>query len=69
MIWKPEPLPVAGERKWRRYLCLRPRRVGGYKIWLEYVERECIANYYYKWIPQDNFRLTEKQKVRIGERW
>lgn len=77
MIWRSKNdvryLPKVQE-KWERFLCLRPRKVDGCHVWLEYVERRCRLHRDYNdntwwWKKEDVFRLTEAQKKRLGEEW
>ena len=79
MIWKVKHVEAKYKdngRYWRPFFCLKPREIEGYKVWLEYIEREELytdltvggSHFWYRketW----RFRLTEKQKIRIGKKW
>ena len=76
MIWRASQVKYKDDtRYWRRWFCLLPRKVEGYKVWLETVEREqkysseWMGPFPYHWYGEAVYRLTEKQKIRIGKKW
>ena len=58
-------------KEWRPFFCLKPKTVGGYKVWFEYVEayRTWWGGWYPRWSDPDEFRLTQKQCLKVGIKW
>ena len=63
---------------WRKWFCLWPRRVDGYVVWLSVIEAN--RRYYVHdgwfggikrgyWKRPDAYRLTERQRARLGLKW
>lgn len=77
MLWRPDGYKKPDHTtEWRKHFCLIPQIVEGVRVWLECVERRwelrdvgrgaCYKWRFKKW---KEFRLTEEQKIRVGEIW
>ena len=85
MIWGSKPKLMdgwaLGKKVWKKHFCLLPRKVGYRWIWLECIEIQAelygTAERPYLIYNVGNGeissasprRLTEKQCVRLGEKW